>query len=138
MALLNHNGGIRCYNFRLFPNNGDKFLTLINPATIDIVFSRRAPVHGKAALRRRSHSTASNANTVHGPARGGLSFQINWLGASGPHGLGVAPLGKGSPFPAGRALIPHGPEALNTISIVAGLIKPIACLNLIARRLNPA
>ncbi len=103
-----------------FPRAG---IIHINPATIYVVFSRRVPVLGKAALRRRSHSTASNANAVRGPARGGLSFQVKSLGASGPRGLGVAPLGKGSPFPAGRALIPHGPEALNTTYIVAGLIK---------------
>jgi len=107
---------------------------VINPATIYIVFSRRVPVHGKAALCRRSHSTACNANAVRGPTRDGLSFQINWLGASGPHGLGVAPLGKGAPFPAGRALIPRGPEALNTIYIVAGLIRiPFPGIKLLPR-----
>ncbi len=75
----------------------------INPATIDIVFSRRLLVHGKAALRRRDHFTASNANALSRPARGSLSFQISWLDASGL----------------------RGPEALNTMDIVAGLITSI-------------
>ena len=53
----------------------------INPATIYIVFSRRAPVCCKAAKRRWSPPPASFANTVSRPARGGLSSKrSNWQG----------------------------------------------------------
>ena len=45
-------------------------------------FSRHVPVHSKAAKCRCSHSTASFANAVCGPARVGLSSTFNLLGAA--------------------------------------------------------
>ncbi|WP_456412378.1 hypothetical protein, partial [Thiolapillus sp.] len=47
------------------PGNGEQ---AINLASIDIMFSRRLLVRGKAEPRRFSHSKASGSNAVRGPA----------------------------------------------------------------------
>ncbi len=56
--------------------------TIINPATIYIVFSRYVRVYSKALKRHCSTSTVSFNNAVCRPAHNGLAFKINLLGAS--------------------------------------------------------
>jgi len=64
------------------------------------------PVRCKAAKGRCSHSAASFANAVSGPARNGLSFYFNLLGTSGLHWYGVAALANGITIACAPRLVP--------------------------------
>ncbi len=73
-----------------------KVVDFINLASIDIRFSRRLLVRGKAEPRRFRHSKASGSNAVRGPAGDDLSIYNNKLGAPGRRQYGVATLDKGT------------------------------------------
>ncbi len=113
--------GVSSYKNR--NENNPAWVLFINPGTKYIALSRPVCAGGKTAIRRCSHSTASIDNAAHRRRQGGLSYSINWSGASNRTCIGVAAFDKGLPLTASRALIHVLFEALRTTYLAPGLIN---------------